>query len=224
MSHGKKLALSFAGSFHSLFPRSTKLNLPSRMQLILKNEMALKYCLSAMKNLERCTWSLVRISATPFKLQANGRTLVEIGTPPQYQFLQLDTGSSDTWVNPTCSGAQDPTLCNSYPTWNVGKSTTWQDTQDPIDIVYGSGSVQGEYLTDDFILGADTTISQQQFGYAFQSTILNSGLLGMGIGKLLTGYNTVIDSLAAQGQINSPVFSLDLGSVDSSEGMHYLSA
>lgn len=224
MSHGKKLAPLFAGSFHFLSLRSTKLHLPSQMQLILENEKALKYYLSTMKNLERCTWSLVRISAAPFKLLANGRTLVEIGTPPQYQFLQLDTGSSDTWVNPTCSGAQDPTLCNSYPAWNVGKSSTWQDTQDPIDSVYGSGSVQGEYLTDDFILGADTTISQQQFGYAFQSTILNSGLLGMGIGKLLTGYDTVIDSLAAQGQINSPVFSLDLGSVDSSEGMHYLSA
>jgi hypothetical protein len=46
-----------------------------------------------------------------------------------------------------------------------------------------------------------------------------TGLLGVGPGVELTGYYTAIDQLALQGFINSRAFSLDLGSVDTAEGM-----
>ena len=97
-------------------------------------------------------------------------------------------------------------------------SSSWLDTGNSFDDVYGSGTANGEYITDNFDLGGSNILLAQQFGLAYSTTILNSGLLGMGPGIELTGYPTVIDSLADQGLINSPAFSLSLGNVDTPEG------
>jgi len=74
---------------------------------------------------------------------------------------------------------------------------------------------------DDFTLGAGTKLNEQQFGYAWSTVGLNSGLLAVGPGMALTGYPTVIDSLVFQNIISSQAFSLNLGSVDLTEGMIY---
>ena len=134
-------------------------------------------------------------------------------------WLQLDTGSSDTWVNPTCTSSTNIALCESYPFYNIGFSRTWADIGNPFSVTYGLGTAAGEYLTDDFTLGAGTKLNQQQFGYAWSTVGLNSGLLAVGPGIALTGYPTIIDSLVFQNIISSQTFSLNLGSVDLTEGM-----
>ncbi|OCL07673.1 acid protease, partial [Glonium stellatum] len=143
-----------------------------------------------------------------------------IGTPPQSVSVALDTGSSDTWVNPTCSaaGIQDSIdLCNSFPLYDPSASTTSDDTGISISLAYGKGAAEVEYFTDDFLLGG-TKVVAQQFGVASSSSDLPTGLMGVGPGIELTGYPTIIDQLASQGITNSRAFSLDLRDVDSSNG------
>lgn len=165
--------------------------------------------------------------------------LVSIGTPLQAVTITLDTGSSDTWVDPTCSKA--PTqlsvdLCNSEPRYAPGSSTTAKDTGLSMSLSYGIGNAIGEYWTDDFVIGgraspaplfavrltqvgiSGATIHSQRFGVASSTNELAFGIMGVGPGIELTGYPTIIDQLAIQGVTNSRAFSLDLRGVDSPDG------
>jgi hypothetical protein len=62
------------------------------------------------------------------------------------------------------------------------------------------------------------TIPGQQFGVATSTTDLPSGFMGVGPGIELTGYPTIIDTLATEGITQSRAFSLDLRGVDSAIG------
>jgi hypothetical protein len=73
---------------------------------------------------------------------------VSIGTPPQLVDVQLDTGSSELWVDPYCAGSYDPTVCNELPRYNPTTSSTAVDLAGTFDIQYGTGDVQGEYWSD----------------------------------------------------------------------------
>jgi Eukaryotic aspartyl protease len=70
--------------------------------------------------------------------------------------VAIDTGSSDTWVNPTCSTSDTPAqiaLCNSLPRFVPGSSSTLKDTGLPMNLAYGRGAAQGEYFKDTLVLG-----------------------------------------------------------------------
>jgi hypothetical protein len=59
-----------------------------------------------------------------------------------------------------------------------------------------------------------TQITTQQFGVANKSDSVWFGIMGLGYGNGngFLKYNTLVDSLKAQGRTNSKLFSLDLGS------------
>jgi hypothetical protein len=84
--------------------------------------------------------------------------LVEIGTPPQLVDVTLDTGSSDLWVDPECSASYSPSYCQSFPQYNPFTSQTYADTGVPFGIEYGTGSVNGEYVTDSVLLGGQLPV------------------------------------------------------------------
>jgi hypothetical protein len=68
----------------------------------------------------------------------------------------LDTGSSEAWVNPTCSQASTPyqvTECEAYPIYDPDTSSSAIDLGYPFSLSYGKGSSSGEYLEDDFLIG-----------------------------------------------------------------------
>jgi hypothetical protein len=70
-------------------------------------------------------------------------------------------------------------------------------------------------------LGA--TLPTTQFGVGTSSTFVYAGIMGVCFGKPYnTDYNNVIDQLASDGKINSKLFSLALGSVTTSAGIHSL--
>jgi hypothetical protein len=101
--------------------------------------------------------------------------LVSIGTPPQPVSVALDTGSSDTWVDPTCStsGPQSSIdLCNSFPVYNPTDSSTAIDIGLSMSLAYGLGTAEGEYFTDNFLVGGGwrrfTSISRCQRTNAMQ--------------------------------------------------------
>lgn len=153
--------------------------------------------------------------------QENGNFYVinlSIGTPSQVVQLAIDTGSSDIWVNPTCSTGTEPATCALYARYNPGTSTSAVNTNVGMSIQYGIGSASGSYYTDNMILGG-ASITAQQFGVATSTGSLNIGLLGVGLGNgWCTNYNNIIDQLALQGLINSRAFSLDLRSIADIQG------
>jgi len=73
---------------------------------------------------------------------------VTIGTPPQPIDVQLDTGSSELWVNPNCTGSYNPTVCNKLPRYDPTTSSTAADQNGTFEISYGTGNVAGEYWKD----------------------------------------------------------------------------
>ncbi|KAK0114816.1 hypothetical protein ONS95_014296 [Cadophora gregata] len=155
-------------------------------------------------------------------VQTGTRYMVEfsIGTPPQNLALSLDTGSSETWVNPQCSTAGPQAnidLCNSFPTYSPNASSTALDFQQVTTLSYGKGTANVDYYSDVFNLGG-ATVTGQQFGVATSSSDLPVGLMGVGPGIELTGYPIIIDTLATQGVTNSRAFSLDLRSYESPDG------
>lgn len=145
---------------------------------------------------------------------------VSIGTPPQDVSVALDTGSSETWVNPECSTsgpANSVNLCNSLPVYDSSKSSTAVDKLASNVLNYGKGSASIEYFSDNFLVGG-ATVTGQIFGVAASSSEIPTGLMGVGPGIELIGYPIIIDSLATEGITNSRAFSLDLRSVDSPDG------
>jgi len=86
--------------------------------------------------------------------------------------VAIDTGSSDTWVNPTCSAADDATdaaLCSTLPVFNPKSSSTLVDTSTTFDLDYGSGNAQGEFYKDSWVLGGMT-----EFGICRDFTNISS--------------------------------------------------
>jgi Eukaryotic aspartyl protease len=137
---------------------------------------------------------------------------VSIGSVPDVVTVQLDTGSSQLWVNPNCvtaGGAADVAYCNSLKRYDPTKSATSKNLGIPFDLSYGSGEAVGFYYTDDIMIGSGA-LNNQEFGVASDSRTEPFGILGIGPHTPDFDYPSVIENLAAQKQINSVAFSLDL--------------
>ncbi|KAL2062368.1 hypothetical protein VTL71DRAFT_6634 [Oculimacula yallundae] len=145
----------------------------------------------------------------------------EIGNPPQNVTAALDTGSSDTWVNPQCgtgNSIDSNAICQRYGRYKPANSPTAKNTKQVMNLRYGSGATVGEYWIDDLHLDG-ATIKAQQFGIANRSQGLDTGLMGLSYGRNVgTSYPNIVDQLAAQNITQSRAFSLDLGSIDTPEG------
>ncbi|ONH71172.1 Aspartic proteinase yapsin-6 [Saccharomyces cerevisiae] len=95
---------------------------------------------------------------------------MEIGTPPQTVYLQLDTGSSDMYVNDadnyeltatfselpssTVSAEAYNTLCSYWGAFSPSNSSTFKYNDTFFDETYGDGTYyEGTYGTDVSLLG-----------------------------------------------------------------------
>uniref|UniRef100_G1Q8B6 Peptidase A1 domain-containing protein n=1 Tax=Myotis lucifugus TaxID=59463 RepID=G1Q8B6_MYOLU len=71
---------------------------------------------------------------------------ISIGTPPQEFKVVFDTGSADLWVPSIyCSSP----ACVTHKTFNPRASSTFQSTDRPIWLLYGSASMTGLLGYDD---------------------------------------------------------------------------
>ncbi|KAK1753950.1 aspartic peptidase domain-containing protein [Echria macrotheca] len=142
---------------------------------------------------------------------------ITLGTPGQTVPVQIDTGSSELWVNPICSQANDPAFCAAQPRFTL--STTLVDYGVQGSYTYGSGYADWEYVGDYVRIGS-ATLTQQIFGVAYSTAYADTGILGLGPDQSgwTSPYPLVIDSLAQQGIINSRAFSMDLRGTDSATG------
>lgn len=168
--------------------------------------------------------------------------IVNIGTPAQQVFVQLDTGSFELWVNPDCSdlqGSADIRFCQAVGHYDSTSSSTATQLAGTKTLRYGIGSANIQYVTDDIGLAgtgefpkdhyswncksnlqADSQLKGVQFGVATDTTDEFAGILGIGHGLNVTiRYKNFIDELEAQGVTETKAFSLALGSKDEQEGV-----
>ncbi|KAI1173103.1 aspartic peptidase domain-containing protein [Nemania sp. FL0916] len=135
------------------------------------------------------------------------------GGKKQVVEVLIDTGSFELWVNPVCEKSNVPDFCQVFGHYDPALSSTSQKITDVgFNIKYGSGEVAGDYYKDDIYISG-SKIKQQQFGVAKSSDLVWFGIMGLGhgLGNGFTKYPLVVDSLAAQGLVNTKLFSMDLG-------------
>ncbi|KAI2470525.1 acid protease [Annulohypoxylon bovei var. microspora] len=149
---------------------------------------------------------------------------LDIGTPAQQVYVQLDTGSFELWVNPDCSdlqGSADIKFCQAVGHYTPSSSTSAKQMTGTKTLRYGIGSAQIQYVADDIALaGTNSKLSAVQFGVAVDTVDEFAGILGIGHGiNVTTTYRNFVDELAAQGVTGTKAFSLALGSKDEQEGV-----
>lgn len=137
--------------------------------------------------------------------------------------MQLDTGSFELWVNPTCSGLDesDEAFCNTAGSYNISESSTAVDMNSNKTLYYGIGSANISYFQDDIALpGASSAMTGVQFGVSTGSSSEFSGILGLGYGLgYTTKYRNFVDELAYQNQTQVKAYSVALGGKDEGEGV-----
>ena len=90
---------------------------------------------------------------------SNTAVIVTIGTPPQPIALQLDTGSSDIWVqvpySQLCQSRGNP--CAASGTYDNSSSSTYLYVNSLFNISYGDGTqALGDYGTETFAIGGSS--------------------------------------------------------------------
>ncbi|KAG7330928.1 hypothetical protein KOW79_004897 [Hemibagrus wyckioides] len=135
---------------------------------------------------------------------------VGFGTPPQYFYINFDTGSSTLWVNSVyCKSA----ACSYHPLFNPSKSSTFTTSHQPFSIEYGSGSVQGFTGYDTVTMG-QLTVTNQLIGLSTSepgdhfARPLHDGIMGLAFRP--PNYQTIVDTMIQEGVIEEPIFAFYL--------------
>ena len=150
-----------------------------------------------------------------------------LGTPPQSVRLQIDTGSSDLWVNVAnstlCSGAGN-TNCTRSGTYNPNVSSTYNYVNSAFKTAFGDGTyANGAYITDVLQIGS-TPVFHLEMGLGLNSTSTeNVWGIGYPIQEALQAsnnetYPNTPFAMVQQGLIESPAYSLYLNDLNSSTG------
>lgn len=144
--------------------------------------------------------------------------VVSIGTPAQNFDLILDTGSSDLWVATSsctsCGAINSCTSCASTE-FTTSKSSSFQSSGTPLQINYGSGSVQGAISQDTVSFGGFTITQQELLAVSATTSGLLGGVLSgiMGLGfNTISALNTTPfwQALYSANQLSEPLFSFYL--------------
>lgn len=149
-----------------------------------------------------------------------------VGTPPQSFSLQLDTGSSDLWVNTQSSSLCQAGNCTNGIYDPSASSTYKVSLPGGFNISYADHTgCSGDYVNETVSING-VEVTNQVIGVANVSTI-PIGLIGVGfdIGEAICDtyacenhYPSIIDTLVAQGKINTAAYSLWLDDLNSSAG------
>ncbi|KAL2264584.1 hypothetical protein VTJ83DRAFT_7094 [Remersonia thermophila] len=194
---------------------------PGATALVARGDGIVRAAVRAIPDLEPLPKLRSRQNVLDVINQRNGtRYAVEVavGTPPQTQYLILDTGSPNTWFNPTCETSRVVEECMRYPRFDLSKSSSLRNLRASGLLLYGSGQAEIDWYSDTLKIGS-ATIKDQVIGVNVQSERIPLGILG--VSPPLSGVNEypyVLDSMVSQGLIKSRAFSLDLRGVDNPNG------
>ncbi|KAL7869469.1 hypothetical protein AOLI_G00134570 [Acnodon oligacanthus] len=139
--------------------------------------------------------------------------VISIGTPPQSFLVIFDTGSSNLWIPSVyCSS----TACNNHHRFNPSQSSTFQNTNQPLSIQYGTGSMTG-FLGYDTVSVGGIQVPHQIFGLSqteapFMAHMKADGILGLAYPRLAaSNAQPVFDNMVQQGLVQD-YFSVYLSS------------
>ncbi|KID89954.1 Peptidase A1 [Metarhizium guizhouense ARSEF 977] len=149
-----------------------------------------------------------------------------IGTPGQNLTFQLDTGSSDTWMNSpqtrycrSATAQSEGGYCTTTFNPRDSKTYTLVD-QGGFNITYlDQRRITGDYFNDTVTIGGHE-IANQQLGLAI-SSVRPTGIMGLGFSINVATpnkYPTIIDNMVSEGVIAHPSFSLYLNDLDATSG------
>ncbi|KAG7115688.1 Candidapepsin-2 like protein [Verticillium longisporum] len=147
---------------------------------------------------------------------------LNIGTPPQPVYAQLDTGSFELWVNPDCTVLRpaDQRFCQAVGVYDPARSSSSSLLSSTASLRYGIGTANISYVRDDVSFAGSPVLSHVRFGMATATTDQFAGILGLGHGKNYTvTYPNMMDELVAQGAIRTKTYSLALGSKTEQQGL-----
>ncbi|XP_069495851.1 pepsin A-like isoform X1 [Ambystoma mexicanum] len=137
---------------------------------------------------------------------------ISIGTPPQDFNVIFDTGSSNLWVPSVyCSSVS----CSNHNKFNPASSSTFQSTNQPLDVAYGTGSMTGVLGYDTVQVGSIVD-TRQEFGLAYTEAnffyyMHFDGILGLGYPSIASdGATPVFDNMWSQGLLSQDLFSVYL--------------
>ena len=145
---------------------------------------------------------------------------VTLGTPPQSVVMQIDTGSSDFWINtPNSPQCTSPLGC-PYGAYSANSSSTYQYVNGQFyDTYLAETMVSGDFATDVLNFGG-STLKGLTFGIAYNSSDLVN-LWGVALpyqGSNSFNYTHSVAQMVAAGLIQSPTFSLWLNSPNATAG------
>ncbi|RYP03341.1 hypothetical protein DL765_010532 [Monosporascus sp. GIB2] len=159
------------------------------------------------------------------KLNGGYFATCKIGTPGQDVTLQLDTGSSDTWVPASssviCTKSSSSRGC-VLGSYFAGNSSSFEDAgKGDFSITYFDGSkANGDYFTDVFEIG-DTAIPDMTMGLGLETNI-PYGIVGVGYARNEATKSFIYPNLPIQmqheGLITTIAYSLWLNDLDASTG------
>ncbi|KAG5837780.1 hypothetical protein ANANG_G00216320 [Anguilla anguilla] len=140
--------------------------------------------------------------------------VISIGTPPQSFKVIFDSGSSNLWVPSVYCSSQ---ACQNHDKFNPQASSTFQSTNQPLSIQYGTGSMTG-YLGYDTVEVGGITVPNQIFGLsqteaAFMAYMAADGILGLAYPSISSSSAMpVFDNMMKQGLVSQDLFSVYLSS------------
>ncbi len=146
---------------------------------------------------------------------------IQVGTPAQTISVDIDTGSSDLFVNAAENTGCDQD-CHSFGTFDSSSSSTYSLINNGFSVEYGDRSkATGNWVKDNvevgdndipltFAVATDSSTGQGVFGIGYAS-------LGGG-GSGISDYINYPRALVKAGVINSQTYSIYLNSLDADSG------
>ncbi|KAJ7914903.1 aspartic peptidase A1 [Mycena leptocephala] len=88
---------------------------------------------------------------------------VQMGTPPQNFLILMDSGSADLWVASEACQSTAGGDCGNHQTLGSQSSSSFQASNTPFQVTYGTGAVSGAIIQDDISI-AGLTLKAHTFG------------------------------------------------------------
>jgi len=150
---------------------------------------------------------------------------IQLGTPPRDFLILMDSGSADLWVGSENCKSEDGGGCGNHKFLGPQSSTSFQDSQKPFNVTYGSGNVAGTIVQDNLSV-ANLSLPGHTFGVADLESVQfagNSvpfdGLMGLAQSKLSQQKTlTPIEALATAGLVPEAITSFKIPRLADNKG------
>ncbi|KAI3613767.1 aspartic-type endopeptidase [Moniliophthora roreri] len=139
---------------------------------------------------------------------------IQMGTPPKDFLILMDSGSADLWVGAENCQSSAGGGCGNHNFLGPQSSSSFQDSQQPFQVTYGTGAVAGTIVQDNIVV-AGLKLDGHTFGTAQEETpdfsddaVPFDGLMGLAQSTLSEQKTlTPIEALAKQGLVQEAITS-----------------